>query len=126
TLFPSVCLFIFYHPTHADLYTLSHTTLFRSLVNPLVVVARPCHDVSPPLMCHFVIRNQLGVVLLSGRAQSRALLGFGRQKGVRGNIEQTGPTLPKGSGYLRDAEVVEGKGAAECFVKTDRGIDLFA
>src|SRR5207245_4617332 len=89
TLFPSVCLFIFYHPTHADLYTLSHTTLFRSLVNPLVVVARPCHDVSPPLMCHFVIRNQLGVVLLSGRAQSRALLGFGRQKGVRGDRKST-------------------------------------
>src|SRR5438046_4099263 len=60
-----------------------HREVIRySLVNPLVVVARPCHDVSPPLMCHFVIRNQLGVVLLSGRAQSRALLGFGRQKGV--------------------------------------------
>src|SRR5206468_7081479 len=87
---------------------------------------RPCHNVSPPLMGHFVVRNQLGVVLLPGRAQSCALLGFGRQKGVRGNIEQTRPTLPEGSGYLRDAQVMKGKGAAEYFVKTDRGIDLFA
>ena len=77
-------------------------------------------------MRDLVIGNQLAEVLLADRAQPRALLGFRRQEGIGGNVEQTGPALPKGSGNLRDAEVMEGKGTTECFVKADRGINLFA
>ncbi len=77
-------------------------------------------------MRNFVIRNQFGVVLLSGDGESRALLGFGGQEGISGNVEQAGPALCKGSRNLRDAEVMERKRTAECFVKTNGGINLFA
>jgi len=86
-------------------------------VNPLVAVARPRDDVAPPLMRNFVIRNQLGEVFLAGGGESCALLGFGRQEGIGGNVEQAGPALPEGSRNRRDVEVMEGKGTAECFRK---------
>src|SRR5260370_20579430 len=77
-------------------------------------------------MRDFMVGNQLGEMFLGGGAQPGALLGFRTQEGIGGNVEQAGPALPEGSGNLRDAEVMERKGTAECFVKTDRGIDLFA
>src|SRR5467141_1277073 len=95
-------------------------------INPLVAVARPCDDVAPPLMCDLMVRNKFRKTLLGGGAQASTLLSFRTQKGIGGNIEQAGPTLPKGSGNLRNAEVVEWEGPAECLIKTDRGIDLFA
>src|SRR6266705_1268047 len=95
-------------------------------VNPLVAVAGPGHDVAPPLVRDLMIGNQLRKVLLAGGAQPGTLLGFGTQEGIGGNIEQAGPALPEGSGNLRDAKVVKWKRPAEYFIKTDRGIDLFA
>src|SRR6266403_4809479 len=77
-------------------------------------------------MRNFVIRNQLGEVFLAGGGQPSALLGFGRQEGIGGNVEQAGPALPEGSRNRRDVEVMERKGTAEGFVKMDRGIDFFA
>src|SRR5258708_20395173 len=82
-------------------------------INPLIPVARPCDDITPPLVRHFVIRNQLRKVLLAGGVQPGTLLGFGTQEGIGGNIEQAGPALPEGSGNLRNAKVVEWKGPAE-------------
>src|SRR5882762_3020991 len=77
-------------------------------------------------MRDFVIRNQLGEVLLAGGAQPCALLGLRRQEGIGGNVQQAGPALPEVSGNRRDVKIMERKGTAESFVKTYGGIDLFA
>lgn len=45
-----------------------------SLVNPLIAVARPAHDVTPPLMRDLVIRNNVRESFLAGRVEPRAVL----------------------------------------------------
>ena len=77
-------------------------------------------------MRYFVIRDQLSVMFLAGSTQAGALLGFRRQKGIRGDVEEAGPALPESSRNLRNAEIMKRKRAAERFVKTDRGIDFLA
>src|SRR6266478_805050 len=95
-------------------------------INPLVAVAGPANDVAPPLMSHFVVRNQFGEVFLPGRTESGALLRFGGQEGIRGNVKQAGPALRKSPRNLRDAQDTEGERAAERFVKANRGVNLFS
>src|SRR5882762_2029915 len=68
--------------------------------------------------------NQFGEVLLHAFGKPGALLRGRGQKGIGGNVKQSWPALPKGSGNLRDAKLLKGKRPAEIFVETDRGIDI--
>src|SRR5437879_6230747 len=38
----------------------------QTLINPLIAIAAPAHDVSPPLMSYLMERHQLGEMLLTG------------------------------------------------------------
>ena len=94
-------------------------------VNPLVAITGPANHITPPLMRDLMIRKQLGKVFLAGRCQSGALLRFRREKGERRNVKEAGPTLTKGSGNLRDAEIAKGEWPGIGFVEANRGINLF-
>src|SRR5690242_6600882 len=97
-----------------------------SLVNPLVAIAGPADDVAPPLMRNFVIRNKLREMLLAAGAETSPLLRFRRKKRKRGNVQEPRPTLAEGSGNLRNAQIVKGKGAGEGLVEMDRRINLLS
>src|SRR6516165_4648128 len=92
--------------------------------NPLVAVARPADDVSPPLMGDFMDGNKVGESSLARGVQAHALLRFVRKKGKRGEIQEARPSLAKGSGDLRHAQVAKRERAAELFVKMNGSIDL--
>src|SRR5208337_725334 len=94
------------------------------LVDPLVAVAGPANDISPPLVSHFVKRNNLREEFLTGRVEAGTLLGCWRQERIGGDIEESRPALPEGAGNLRDAELAKWEGAGILFAEMDGGIDF--
>src|SRR5215469_13608872 len=95
-------------------------------VNPLVAIAGPAHHIAPPLMRHFVIGNQLGEMFLAAGSEAGALLGFRREEGKRGNVEQARPSLAEGSGNLRNAQIVKRKWPGEGLVEMDGRVNLLS
>src|SRR5262249_46635384 len=95
-----------------------------SLVNPLVAVARPADNISPPLMSRFVKRDKFIEVFLPFTGQADPLLRALRQKGIGREIEQAGPALAKASGNLRDSELLERERACISFVETNGRVDF--
>src|SRR5208337_1074321 len=93
-------------------------------VDPLIAVAGPANDIPPPLMSHFVKRNNLREELLAGRVEAGTLLVFGRQERVSGDVKKARPALPEGAGNLRNAEMMKRKGTGILFAEMDGGIDF--
>ncbi len=77
-------------------------------------------------MRDFVERHQFAEMFLAGAAEAGAALSFGGQKRIGGDVEKSGPALAERAGNLRDAESVEGEGAAVGFIKFDGEINLFS
>src|SRR5258707_5318128 len=96
------------------------------LIDPLIAVVAPADDIAPPLVRHFVKRNELCEMLLPGVRQAGAALRGGRQERKGGKIQQAGPALPERAGDLRDAKFLEPKGSAERFVEANGRVDFAA
>ena len=95
-------------------------------VDPLIAVARPSDNVSPPLVSNFVKWHELAEMFLAAAGEAGTALYIRGQKRVGGNVKEPGPALPESSGNLGDAEITKGKRAAVGFVKADGSVDVFA
>ena len=93
-------------------------------VDPLIAIAGPADDIPPPLVSDFVKGNDSSEEFLGGGVEAGALLGFGREERVSGEVKKSRPALAEGAGDLRNAEMTKWKGAGILFAEMDRGIDF--